>query len=102
MRGLVRSGILHLIRRARYDAAPPEPTDATLLAAPVDALSPKRPVHAALSEWDFARMLPARFPQRVFVNGFPGAGNVILHHVSGALLNDAALTQARREDDSSR
>jgi hypothetical protein len=105
MRSVVKSSILALVRRAGYDvvalaeptaaAAPPVPPPPP----PAEPATPKPPFHTVFSEWDLVRMLPARFPLRVFVNGFPGAGNVILQYISDELLRYAAPARRRRAAD---
>jgi hypothetical protein len=97
---MVKSGIAQLIRRAGYEVvARREPAGEPRPAAAREAASSKRPLHTIFSEWDLVRMLPARFPLRVFANGFPGAGNVILHHVSDQLLQSGTLARETPVDD---
>ena len=104
MESVVKSGILRLARRVGYDVAPlaaaVAPPPVPEAPPPSEPAPPKPPLYTVFSEWDLVRMLPARFSLRVFVNGFPGAGNVILQHVSDELLRSAApaRTNAAEED----
>jgi hypothetical protein len=106
MQSVVKSGIMRLVRRAGYGVVASRAAPIALVAPPVlppdaadQAPTPKPPLYTVFSEWDLVRMLPARFPLRVFVNGFPGAGNVILQYVSDELLRSAGPARPKPADD---